>query len=129
MAVDTAPEASETVEPAASRSRRTTAATDAEVKQAIRMTADRILVRPSDELGERKSRAGILIPATANVNRRLIWAEVVTVGPTAEAKFINSAALCSRLIEPCFLLACARAAIRSSRSSRSVRRPESMAEN
>jgi len=82
MAVDTAPEASETVEPAASRSRRTTAATDAEVKQAIRMTADRILVRPSDELGERKSRAGILIPATANVNRRLIWAEVVTVGPT-----------------------------------------------
>ena len=25
---------------------------------------------------------GILIPATANVNRRLIWAEVVAVGPT-----------------------------------------------
>src|SRR5262245_61988250 len=46
------------------------------------MTADRILVRPSDELGERKSRAGILIPATANVNRRLVWAEVVAVGPT-----------------------------------------------
>jgi len=58
------------------------AATSAEVKQAIRMTADRILVRPSDELGERKSRAGILIPATANVSRRLVWAEVVTVGPT-----------------------------------------------
>ena len=31
------------------------------------MTADRILVQPSDEIGERKSRAGILIPATANV--------------------------------------------------------------
>ena len=46
------------------------------------MTADRILVRPSDEIGERKSRAGILIPATANVNRRLVWAEVVAVGPT-----------------------------------------------
>ena len=46
------------------------------------MTADRILVQPSDEVGERKSRAGILIPATANVNRRLVWAEVVAVGPT-----------------------------------------------
>lgn len=55
---------------------------DAAVKQAIRMTADRILVRPSDEVGERRSRAGILIPATANVDRRLVWAEVVTVGPT-----------------------------------------------
>ena len=46
------------------------------------MTADRVLVRPSDEAGERKSRAGILIPATANVDRRLVWAEVVAVGPT-----------------------------------------------
>ncbi len=55
---------------------------DADVKHSIRMTADRILVRPSDEMGERKSRAGILIPATANVNRRLLWAEVVSVGPT-----------------------------------------------
>ncbi len=53
-----------------------------DVKHSIRMTADRILVKPSDEVGERKSRAGILIPATANVNRRLVWAEVVAVGPT-----------------------------------------------
>jgi chaperonin GroES len=53
-----------------------------DVKQSIRMTADRILVRPSEELGERKSRAGILIPATANVDRRLAWAAVVAVGPT-----------------------------------------------
>lgn len=51
-------------------------------KQSIRMAADRILVQPSGELGERKSRAGILIPATANVDRRLVWAEVVQVGPT-----------------------------------------------
>lgn len=48
----------------------------------MRMTADRILARPSDEIGERKSRAGILIPATANVDRRLHWATVVAVGPT-----------------------------------------------
>lgn len=53
-----------------------------DVKHSIRMTADRILVRPSDELGERKSRAGILIPATADSNRRLVWAQVVAVGPT-----------------------------------------------
>jgi chaperonin GroES len=51
-------------------------------KHSIRMAADRLLVHPSDELGERKSRAGILIPATADVSKRLVWAEVVQVGPT-----------------------------------------------
>jgi chaperonin GroES len=51
-------------------------------KQAIRVTADRLLVQPSKEVGERKSRAGILIPATANLSKRLGWAEVVQVGPT-----------------------------------------------
>jgi chaperonin GroES len=54
----------------------------ADVKAAIRMTADRLLLAPSDEAGERKSRAGILIPATANVDRRLVWADVVAAGPT-----------------------------------------------
>jgi chaperonin GroES len=53
-----------------------------DVKHSIRMTADRILVCPSEEVGERKSRAGILIPATADANRRLVWAQVVAVGPT-----------------------------------------------
>ena len=53
-----------------------------EVKRSIRMTADRLLLAPSTEAGERKSRAGILIPATANVDRRLVWAEVVAAGPT-----------------------------------------------
>ncbi len=53
-----------------------------DTKQSIRMTADRILVSPSQEVGDRKSRSGILIPATANVNRRLVWAGVVAVGPT-----------------------------------------------
>ncbi len=53
-----------------------------DVKHSIRMTADRLLVLPSQEAGERKSRSGILIPATANVNRRLVWAEVVAAGPT-----------------------------------------------
>jgi len=53
-----------------------------DVKHSIRMMADRVLARPSDEIGERKSRAGILIPATANLDRRLHWATVVAVGPT-----------------------------------------------
>ena len=55
---------------------------DDDVKQSIRMTADRLLVRPSKEMGERKSRSGILIPATAEVSKRLMWAEVIAVGPT-----------------------------------------------
>jgi chaperonin GroES len=54
----------------------------ADVKQSIRMTADRLLVLPDREAGDRKSRGGILIPATAAQNRRLVWAEVVAVGPT-----------------------------------------------
>ena len=54
----------------ASESRPPTAEHDE--KQAIRMTADRLLVVPSQEAGDRKSRAGILIPATASVNRRLV---------------------------------------------------------
>jgi chaperonin GroES len=55
---------------------------DDDAKQSIRMTADRILVQPSDEIGERRSRAGIVIPATAAQSRRLGWAKVVAVGPT-----------------------------------------------
>jgi chaperonin GroES len=52
-------------------------------KQAIQMLADRVLVQIPRSEGERKSRAGILIPATADVARRLSWAEVVAVGPHA----------------------------------------------
>jgi chaperonin GroES len=51
-------------------------------KHSIRMTADRILVVPPTELGERKTRGGILIPATAQSEaRRAMWAEVVAIGP------------------------------------------------
>jgi chaperonin GroES len=59
-----------------------TVVSERDVKQSIRMTADRLLLMPNDDTGDRKSRGGILIPATANVNRRLIWAEVVAAGPT-----------------------------------------------
>ncbi len=49
-------------------------------KQAVQMLTDRVLVQIPRGEGERTSRAGILIPATAQVGRRLAWAEVVAVG-------------------------------------------------
>lgn len=56
-----------------------------EAGQAIRMTADRILVRRPAE-GERSTKTGLLIPATAaSVNKRCIWSEVVAVGPNVRA--------------------------------------------
>ena len=50
-------------------------------KQPIRMLNDRVLVQLPQAEGERRSRSGILIPATAQVGKRLAWAEVVGVGP------------------------------------------------
>src|SRR5215469_13887970 len=54
---------------------------DATPKQAVQMLTDRVLVQIPRAEGERVSRSGILIPATAQVARRLAWAEVVAVGP------------------------------------------------
>ena len=50
-------------------------------KQPVQMLNDRVLVQLPGAEGERKSKSGILIPATAQVGRRLSWAEVVAVGP------------------------------------------------
>lgn len=52
-----------------------------EQKQPITMLSDRVLVQIPQNEGERRSRSGILIPATAQVSKRLAWAEVVAVGP------------------------------------------------
>jgi chaperonin GroES len=46
------------------------------------MLHDRVLVRLSVEEGERRSSGGILIPATAQVGRRLAWGDVLGVGNT-----------------------------------------------
>lgn len=46
----------------------------------IKMLHDRVLVRMSKEDGERRSSGGILIPATAEVHKRLIWGEVLAMG-------------------------------------------------
>jgi chaperonin GroES len=53
--------------------------------QPISVLFDRVLVQVGDAEGERRSRAGILIPATAQVARRLMWATTVTVGPHVRA--------------------------------------------
>jgi chaperonin GroES len=52
-----------------------------DVKQSIRMLNDRVLVQVPQNEGERTSRGGLLIPATAQMSKRLVWAEVVAVGP------------------------------------------------
>ncbi|RIQ11603.1 GroES family chaperonin [Jiangella rhizosphaerae] len=44
------------------------------------MLHDRVLVSQDGEDGERRSSAGIVIPATAAMGRRLAWARVVAVG-------------------------------------------------
>jgi len=48
-------------------------------KLEIQMLHDRVMVRP-DNGGERRSSAGIVIPATAEVAKRLVWGEVFGVG-------------------------------------------------
>jgi chaperonin GroES len=45
----------------------------------IQMLHDRLMVK-ADGNGERRSGAGIVIPATAEVARRLVWGEVFGVG-------------------------------------------------
>ncbi len=51
----------------------------------IRLLHDRVLVRLEGNEGERRSAAGIVIPATASVGRRLSWATAVGVGPHVRA--------------------------------------------
>ncbi len=53
---------------------------DGAEKLPIKMLNDRILVRLTAE-GERRSSGGILIPATAEMKKRLVWAEVCATGP------------------------------------------------
>jgi chaperonin GroES len=47
----------------------------------IQLLHDRVLVKEEGPNGERRTTGGIVIPATAQVGKRLVWAEVVGVGP------------------------------------------------
>ncbi|CAN5898883.1 co-chaperone GroES [soil metagenome] len=63
-------------------------------RQSIRMTADRILVMSPKELGDRKSRGGILIPATVDSEtKKAVWGEVVAVGPTVRTAEVGDLVL------------------------------------
>ena len=54
-------------------------------KLPIKMLNDRVLVQLGAAEGERRSSGGIVIPATAQMSKRLAWAEVVAVGPNVRA--------------------------------------------
>ena len=49
-------------------------------KLPVKMLNDRILVDLESD-GERRSTGGILIPATAQLGKRLAWGEAIAVGP------------------------------------------------
>lgn len=53
-------------------------------KLPVRMLNDRILVKVDAE-GDRRSTGGILIPATAQIGKRLAWAEVRAKGPNVRS--------------------------------------------
>ena len=69
-------------------------ATDEE-KLPIKMLNDRVLVRIPDRDGERRSSGGILIPATAQISKRLVWAEVVALGQNVRSAEVGDRVLFS----------------------------------
>jgi chaperonin GroES len=66
--------------PKAARPRRRASA-KADSSTQVRLTGDRLVVEVSEN-GERRSRSGLLIPATAaQAPKRCVWADVSLVGP------------------------------------------------
>lgn len=68
-------------------------AADASSTLPITLLHDRVLVRQGGEDGERRSTGGIVIPATAQVGRRLSWARVVGVGPNVRTVAVGDRVL------------------------------------
>jgi chaperonin GroES len=56
------------------------------------MLSDRILVNLESD-GERRSTGGILIPATAQLGKRLAWGEVVALGPNVRSMEVGDQVL------------------------------------
>ena len=71
------------------------AAKDDREKLPIKMLNDRLLVRIPDKDGERRSSGGILIPATAQISKRLVWAEVVALGQNVRSAEVGDRVLFS----------------------------------
>lgn len=61
-------------------------------KLPVKMLNDRILVDLEAD-GERKSTGGILIPATAQMGKRLAWGEVIAVGPNVRSMEVGDQVL------------------------------------
>lgn len=59
----------------------------------IRMLHDRVLVRLEGAEGERRSTAGIVIPATASMGKRLSWATAVGIGPNVRSIVVGDRVL------------------------------------
>ena len=74
-------------------SRSTSADAEHNTKLPIKMLNDRILVQLEGPDGDRKSTGGILIPATAQVGKRLAWAQVVAAGPSVRTMEISDRVL------------------------------------
>jgi len=64
-------------------------------KLPIKMLNDRLLVRIGRDDGERRSSGGILIPAAAQMAKRLIWAEVIALGQNVRAAEVGDLVLFS----------------------------------
>ena len=62
-------------------------------KLAIQMLNDRLLVKIPDKDAERRSMGGILIPATAQISKRLVWAEVVALGQNVRSAEVGDRVL------------------------------------
>ncbi|WP_432871384.1 GroES family chaperonin [Microbispora rosea] len=57
----------------------------ADPKFEIQMLHDRVMVRVQRDLEERRSSAGIVIPATVKMANRLVWGEVCGAGANVRA--------------------------------------------
>ena len=64
-------------------------------KLPIKMLNDRLLVQMPDKDGERRSMGGIVIPATAQISKRLVWAEVVALGQNVRSAEVGDRVLFS----------------------------------
>lgn len=62
-------------------------------KLEIQLLHDRVLVRVTADDGERRSSGGIVIPATAQVARRLTWGDVLGVGNNVRNVKVNDRVL------------------------------------
>ena len=64
-------------------------------KLPIKMLNDRLLVKIPQGERERRSTGGIVIPATAQISKRLTWAEVVALGQNVRAAEVGDRVLFS----------------------------------